>query len=174
MISSIDSPGNTANLTAVAQRLVRTIMFSKGQFSLLLARCNSITRQKQVLSLIQEFSPVEITELSLPYDAKTLYGSISSGLDSKFLNSRLPQKKLPQGLMVTGLESVLNINQLIISANFMRDEFPKSYNFPIVIWVNDEISRKLIRLAPDFKNWSTTFRFDSPQDSLLEHQVLSA
>ncbi|KST65477.1 hypothetical protein [Mastigocoleus testarum] len=164
MIGSIDSPNSMVNITAVAQRLVRTIMFSKGQFSLLLARCNSTTRQKQVLSLIREFSPVEIVELSLPNNAETLYNSIASGLDST----------LPQGLMVTGLESVRDINQLMISANFMRDEFPKHYNFPIVLWVNDEILRKLIRLAPDFKNWSTTLRFDSLQESLMEPQVLSA
>lgn len=164
MIGSIDSPSNTVNITAVAQRLVRTIMFSKGQFSLLLARCNSTARQKQVLSLIQEFSPVEIAELSLPYNTETLISSIYSGLDSIS----------PQGLMVTGLESVQDINQLMISANFMRDEFPKHYHFPIVLWVNDEILRKLIRLAPDLKNWSTTLRFDSLQDSLLEHQALSA
>lgn len=164
MIGSIDSPNGTVNITSVAQRLVRTIMFSKGQFSLLLARCNSNAKQKQILSLIREFSPVEIAELSLPNNAETLYNSIASGLDSR----------LPQGLMVTGLESVRDVNQLMISANFMRDEFPKHYNFPIVLWVNDEILRKLIRLAPDFKNWSTTIRFDSLQESLMEPQVLSA
>ena len=164
MISSIDSPSNTVNVAAVTQRLVRTVMFSKGQFSLLLACCNSTVRKKQVLSLIQEFSPIEIAQLTLPYNAKTLYDSISSSLD---LIS-------PQGLMITGLESVIDINQLIVSANFMRDELPKKYNFPIILWVNDEILRKLIRLAPDFKNWSTTIRFDSQQDRLLEPQALSA
>lgn len=164
MISSINYPSSTANLTAVAQRLVRTMIFSKGQFSLLLACCNSTATQKQVLSLIQEFSPVEIAQLALPYNTEKLYSSISSGLDSIS----------PQGLMVTGLESVQDINQVIVSANLMRDEFPKRYNFPIVLWVNDDILRKLIRLAPDFKNWSTTLRFDSLQDYLLQPQALSA
>ena len=168
MIGSIDSSSNRVNITAVAQRLVRTIMFSQGQFSLVLARCNSTARQKQIVSLIREFSPVEITELPLPYNSKTLYSSISCGLDSTS----------PQGLMITGLESVQDINQLMISANFMRDEFPKRYHFPIVLWVNDEILRKLIRLAPDFKNWSTTLCFDSLQESLqenqMEHQAVSA
>ena len=165
MVSSIDFLSSTANVPVVAQRLVRTIMFSKGQFSLLLVCCNSPAKQrKQVLSLIQEFSLVEIIELTLPYNAKTLYESISSGLDSRS----------PQGLMITGLESVLDINPLIISANLMRDEFAKRYNFPIILWVNDEILRKLIRLAPDFKNWATTLRFESLQDPLLECQPLSA
>ena len=164
MISSVDYITSTANLTAVAQRLVRTMVFSKGQFSLLLACCNSTAKQKQVLSIIQEFSPVEIAQLILPYNSKTLYSGISSALESIS----------PQGLMVTGLESVIDINQLMVSANFMRDEFPKWYDFPIVLWVNDEILGKLIRLAPDLKNWATTLRFDTLEDRLPEYQPLSA
>ena len=165
MVSSIDFLSSTANVPTVAQRLVRTIMFSKGEFSLLLVCCNSTAKQKkEVLSLIQEFSLVEVVELALPYNAKTLYDSISSGLDAIS----------PQGLIVTGLESVIDINPLIVSANLMRDQFAKRYNFPIILWINDEILRKLIRLAPDFKSWATTLRFDSAQEPSLKCQPLSA
>ena len=40
--------------------------------------------------------------------------------------------------------------------NQMRDEFRRSFSFPLVLWVNDEIVQKLIKLAPDFYNWAST------------------
>ena len=79
--------------------------------------------------------------------------------------------------MVRGLESVVAINQLIISTNIMRDEFRKQFRFPLVLWVNDEILCKLVWLAPDFKDWAaSTIRFDLPTNQLVEseQQAISA
>ncbi|MEM7555573.1 MAG: hypothetical protein AAF378_16035 [Cyanobacteria bacterium P01_A01_bin.84] len=164
MISLVDSQSNTIDAVAVAQRLVRTIMFSNQQFSLVFACCNSTIKQKQILSLLQEFSPVEVRHMRLPSSAEQLYTKIANNIASL----------QPQALMITGLESVTEISQLLVSANLMRDEFAKQFNFPIVLWLNDEILRKMIRLAPDFKDWSTTFRFDTPIDEQISHLPLSA
>ncbi|MEM7556956.1 MAG: hypothetical protein AAF378_23265 [Cyanobacteria bacterium P01_A01_bin.84] len=164
MISLVDSQSSTIDTIAFAQRLVRTVMFSSEQFSLVLACCNSGMKQKQILSMLEEFYPAEIMQMKLASDAKQLYTKIANRCTSIE----------PQALMVTGLESVIEINQLLISANLMRDEFAKQFNFPVILWVNDEIIRKMVRIAPDFKDWSTTFRFDAPLREQVSYLPLSA
>ncbi len=151
MISLINSQDSKINVTTATQRLTRAIMLSRGQFSLLLACCNCMNNQEQLLSLVKEFASVEITEILLPPSAETLYTTIASKIGST----------QPNALMVRGLESVVAINQLIISTNMMRDELSKKLQCPLVLWVNDEILRKLVWLAPDLKDWAaTTIRFD--------------
>ncbi|MCX7594044.1 MAG: hypothetical protein N2235_09830 [Fischerella sp.] len=151
MITLINNQDNKTNISIATQRLARAIALSQGQFSLLLACCNSTNKQQQLSSLLNEFLPLAITELSIPASAQTLYTTISSVLGST----------QPQALMVQGLESVEAINQLIVSTNLMRNEFPKRFHFPLVLWVNDEILRKLVWLAPDLKDWAAaTIRFD--------------
>lgn len=153
MISYINKPQETkVNNTAEIQRLVRAITFSQGQFSLLLACANSNIIQQQAISLLKEFSPVEIKEVSVSPTAETLYTAIATAIDST----------QPSALMVVGLDSVIGINQLITSTNLMRDALPKKFHFPLILWINDEILRKLIWLAPDLKDWAAcTIRFNN-------------
>ena len=109
----------------------------------------------------------------------------------------------PSAAMVFGLESVKDIDRLIISANTnflnvcyislypprptlptpptllsiiicskdklnwynqVREEFRKNFHFPLVLWITDEISSKLIRSAPDFESWGTSIHFTSIKD----------
>ncbi|BAY07102.1 hypothetical protein [Calothrix sp. NIES-2098] len=165
MISSLNnSQDGMGNTVAATKRLARAMMVSAGAFSLILASCNSANRQQQVLNLLTEFSSVHIQEIVLPPGTETLYTTISTtvGVDQ------------PDVLMIRGLESVIDINELIISTNLMRDEFRKQFHCPLVLWVNDEILRKLVWLAPDLKDWAaSTIRFDLPNQS-IEQQALSA
>ena len=148
---------NSQDSTASIQTLARTIKLSQGQFSLLLACCNSTVKQQQILRLLKEFSTVKYQEIQLPSSAETLYTTIANILGST----------QPEAVIVTGLESVVAINQLLISTNQIRDELRKQFTFPLVLWVNDEILRKLVWLAPDLKNWAaSTIRFDLPQNQL--------
>jgi hypothetical protein len=152
MIGLIDSQKGTTNDTAVVQRLARAIALSDGEFSLLLACCNSANKQEEILSVLKEFSTVDIRKVILSSKAQTLYTSIISALGSA----------QPDALVVRGLESVEAINQLIISTNLMRDEFAKQFKFPLVLFVNEDILRKLVWLAPDLKDWAaSTFRFQT-------------
>ncbi len=159
MIGLIDSQDGTINNTAVVQRLARAIAFSDGEFSLLLACCNSVDKQEQVLSLLEEFSMADIKEIVLSSKAETLYTPVVYEVGSA----------QPDALVVRGLESVEAINQLIISTNLMRDEFSKQFKCPLVLFVNEDILRKLVRLAPDLKDWAaSTFRFQlSSQKELV-------
>lgn len=164
MLRLINAPHSNIDTMTSVKRLARAIMLSQGQFSLLLACCNSTTQQQQIISLLKEFSSIEIKEILLQPSAETLYTTITTTLG----NTK------PEALMVKGLESVVAINQVIISTNMMRDELRK-FQFPLVLWVNEEILRKLIWLAPDLKNWAaTTIRFDSSSNQLKAEQFLSA
>ncbi|EHC12931.1 hypothetical protein [Fischerella thermalis] len=157
MINLIKTQDDNTSTTAAIARLARAITLSQGQFSLLLVCCNSSNKQ-QLMSLLNEFLPIAIAQLSLPASAQTLYTTISSAIGSNH----------PEALIVDGLESVVAINQLIISTNLMRDEFRKQFQFPLVLWVNDEILRKLLLLAPDLKDWAaTTIRIDLPDHILV-------
>ncbi|BAU07199.1 hypothetical protein NIES592_14820 [Fischerella major NIES-592] len=157
MINLINTQEYDTSTTAAIARLARAITLSQGQFSLLLVCCNSSNKQ-QLMSLLNEFLPIAIAQLSLPASAQTLYTTISSAIGSNH----------PEALIVDGLESVVAINQLIISTNLMRDEFRKQFQFPLVLWVNDEILRKLLLLAPDLKDWAaTTIRIDLPDYVLV-------
>jgi hypothetical protein len=151
MISLTSSQNSIVNTTAATKRLARAMMVSAGEFSLILACCNSVERQKQVLNLLTEFSSADIQKILLTPASQTLYTTITTAIGIH----------QPEALMVRGLESVLAINQLIISTNISRDEFRKQFKFPLVLWVNDEILCKLVWLAPDFKDWAaSTIRFD--------------
>jgi hypothetical protein len=166
MVSLVDSQGSTINSTAAIQRLARAISISNGQFSLLLACCNSVNKQQQILSFLEEFSSVRTKEIWLSPSSETLYTTISKVLEDS---------TQPEVLMVRGLDSVVAINHLIISTNVMRDEFRKQFQFPLVLWVNDEILRKLVWLAPDLKDWAaSTIRFDMPSNQLINTQALIA
>ncbi|MBD2506983.1 hypothetical protein H6G91_06835 [Nostoc muscorum FACHB-395] len=161
MISLNNSENDKVSSTASTKRLARAMMVSDGEFSLILACCNSVERQQQVLNLLTEFSSTDIHEILLSPAADTLYTAITSAIGAT----------QPEALMVRGLESVVEINQLIISTNIMRNEFRKQFRFPLMLWVNDEILRKLVWLAPDFKDWAaSTIRFDVPHNQLVESE----
>jgi hypothetical protein len=163
MVSLINSQQSTTNYTAAITRLTRAIMMSNGEFSLVLACCN-VQKQQQIVSRLEEFSSADIREVVISPSAQTLYTPLINAIGTT----------LPEALIVRGLESVVEINQLIISTNLMRDEFRKQFPFPVVLWVNDEIVRKLVWLAPDLKNWAgSTIRFDAPNEQFVDQTAPS-
>ncbi len=158
MITLSNSENSMVSTTAT-KRLARAMMVSAGEFSLILACCNSVKTQQQIVNLLTEFSSADI--LLLTPETETLYTTITNTIGAT----------QPEALMVRGLESVVAINQLITSTNLMRNEFRKKFRFPLVLWVNDEILRKLVWLAPDLKDWSaSTIRFDVQSNQLIESE----
>lgn len=134
----------TVNNKKAMARLNRAITFSQGQFSAILVRCDDINMREKIVKQLREQSSVPIHTLVLLPSIDTLYTTIKTSLGTH----------KPQALMVMGLESVVAIEQVLVSTNLIRDEFRKRFPFPLVLWVNEEIMQKLIRLAPDFKNWT--------------------
>lgn len=160
-----NSPDHQPEMTAAMKRLERAISLAAGDFALILACCNSPQKQQQILNVFTESSVLKIQEIVLKASDEKLYTTITEQIDHE----------LPAVLMIRGLESVTAINQLIASTNIMRDEFRKTFNCPVVLWLNDEILNKLVWVAPDLKNWAAnTIRFDFPQCQMINSSVLTA
>jgi WD40 repeat protein/tetratricopeptide (TPR) repeat protein len=130
-------------------RLSRTLKMSEGQFSLILARCNYVHLQQEMVQQLHQRVPVPIREFVLPPNIKTLYSAIVS---------EMKDKDSP-ALMVFDLEKIQSIDQVLIAANNMREEFRNTFKFPLVLWVNDSILKKLMRLVTDIESWTTTVEF---------------
>ncbi|WP_256091386.1 hypothetical protein [Nostoc sp. KVJ20] len=139
------------------QTLVRTITLSQGEFSLILLRCNYAALRQRMVQRLHQLSPVHIHEITLPASVKTLYTNIREQLGDE----------QPPALMIFGLESVKDIDTVLTSANQVREEFRKNFPFPILLWVNDSVLQKFIRLATDLESWATIINFENPTDELV-------
>ncbi|MBE8989173.1 hypothetical protein [Nostoc sp. LEGE 12450] len=139
------------------QTLVRTITLSQGEFSLIFLRCNYAALRQGIVQRLRQLSPVYIHEITLPASVKTLYTNIREQLGDE----------QPPALMIFGLESVKDIDTVLTSANQVREEFRKNFPFPILLWVNDSVLQKLIRLATDLESWATIIDFENPTDDLV-------
>ncbi|MBW4599204.1 MAG: hypothetical protein KME29_06205 [Calothrix sp. FI2-JRJ7] len=137
--------------------LVRTIRLSQGQFSLVLLRCNYTGLQQRITARLDELSPIKISKLSLQPSVKTLYTTILEGIGDE----------APFSLMVSGLNTVEDLDNLLTSANQVREEFRKNFAFPLLVWVNDQVLQKFIKLATDLENWATVIQFNCISDELV-------
>jgi len=149
------------------RRLIRAIALSSGQFSLILVRCNYTELCKQILDNIRsQTKDVNLREVFLSPSTTALHSTIVSEL---FLN--IPAVKtdsLPTAVMVFGLESVANLEDLLTGINQARDIYADTFPFPIVLWLKDEVGSLLSRFAPDFKSWAaTTIKFEMAADDLV-------
>ncbi|MDJ1173623.1 hypothetical protein [Roseofilum capinflatum] len=133
-------------------QLARAITLSQGQFSLILVRCNYGQLREKVLEQLSEvlkarspnFSSFRCLQLSP--NVTHLYRSVKADL------ALTPDQ--PSALLVLGLESVINLEEILISTNVIRDEFRKQLNCPLVLWVNDRLLYQFLQLAPDFANFA--------------------
>ncbi|MEH1802726.1 MAG: hypothetical protein V7L13_26915 [Nostoc sp.] len=143
--------------------LGRAITLSSGQFSLVLVCCNYRVLQERMLQRLEELSSGvhQIQKVVLPHNARSLYTSIHLQL--------VTEANPPSALMILGLELVDGLDDLLRSINHIRDEFRKRHPFPMILWVNEEILQKVVRLAPDFASWAATpIRFEMTTQSLLQ------
>jgi WD40 repeat protein/tetratricopeptide (TPR) repeat protein len=150
-------PSNPNQNENSLHRLSRTLKMSEGQFSLILARCNYVHLQQEMVQQLHQRVPVPIREFFLPPNIKTLYSAIVSEMKDK--DSR--------ALMVFDLEKIPSIDQVLIAANNMREEFRNTFKFPLVLWVNDTILKKLMRLVTDIESWTTSVEFILSPASLI-------
>ena len=144
--------------------LARAIKLSQGEFSLILVCCNSICQRQQATKQLQLLCEVKLEEFNLAKTANTLFSTI---LDST------QEQAQPQALIVSGLESVENLELLLRSTNIVRNQFSKQLPFPLILWVTDETQQQLMRLAPDFYSWAAaTIKFRRMRSPLSEPQPL--
>jgi hypothetical protein len=164
MTNHSDSEDFVASNKRSLRRLERAIAMSQGQFSLILVCSNHSGLRRKVVTRLQEISSVQIQELTLHPSVNTLFTTILTAIEEP-----------PPALIVFGLDSIPAIDQVLSATNLVRNEFPKQFQFPLVLWINDEVLQKLIRLAPDFKNWAANpIRFDIPKTQSLERAAITA
>ncbi len=138
--------------------LARSIILSEGDFSLILVRCNYTFLREKMWQRIQNLSPQPLDSLILKNNQINLYQNIANFAGNREVYC----------LHIFGLEMVDNLEQMLVSANQMRDEFNQSFNFPIVLWMTDEALQKMTRLAADFKSWAATaIKFNLETEKLL-------
>lgn len=144
--------------------LARTLRMSQGQFSLIVVRCNYAKLRETMLTKLRELlkrDGIHLGELVLTKTAETLYSTIDEWKQREYSE----QEKW--AITVLGLEDVQEIDQLLNATNSMREEFRKNFTVPVVLWVNETISKKLIRLVPDIESWATTFELALPPADLI-------
>ncbi|MDB9517094.1 hypothetical protein PN466_09050 [Roseofilum reptotaenium CS-1145] len=138
------------------KQLARAISLSQGQFSLILVRCNYVQLREKVLKQLSEVlkarSP-KITDEIPPFRCLQLSPDINHLYHTVKADFALTEDR-PSALLVLGLESVINLEDILISTNVIRDEFRKQLNCPLVLWVNDRLLHQFLQLAPDFANFA--------------------
>ncbi|MCL1472014.1 tetratricopeptide repeat protein [Argonema antarcticum] len=137
------------------QALIKAIKLSQGQFQLRLLRCNYKDLRDRIIQQLREQFPIEIRELVLPKTVKSLYATIQANL----------RDGQTQALIVSGLESALDLDAVLASSNNIREEF-RNFRFPLLVWVNNDLLRKFYRLVPDFTNWATITDFTLTPDEV--------
>ncbi|MDZ8260361.1 MAG: ribosome assembly protein 4, partial [Nostoc sp. ChiQUE01b] len=159
-MTDLQQPENEKGL----QQLAWAIESSVGQFKLILARCNYASLRDRLISRLQEICQVEIRVLAVQQSNRTLYTAIQEEFG----------EEIPACVMVVGLESVQNLSVMLTSANQVREEFRKNFAFPLVLWIDDEIYKQLIQLAPDLESWATTRNFDISTQELVDFIIQTA
>ncbi|KYC39778.1 hypothetical protein WA1_29945 [Scytonema hofmannii PCC 7110] len=142
--------------------LVRAIARSQGRFSLILVRCNYAHLQEQILEQLRQNPELQVLEVTLDKSATNLYSIIQEKLT-------IDRLSVTNAIMVLGLQSVTAIDDLLISMNRVRDDFPQSFSFPVVFWINDLVLQKFIKLAPDFYTYAgVPIRFAISNTDLIQ------
>ena len=137
--------------------LLRIINFFSDEFSLIFACCNYRSLRDKVMRSLRKKCLVDIQEIILDVETKTLYTNIKNRLG----------ENQPHALMIFGLESVNNIEEVLKATNQIREEF-SHFKFPLIIWIDDHLLQMMIRLVPDFHSWGTTVEFAIGQKELLK------
>ena len=138
--------------------LARSIILSEGDFSLILVRCNYADLQETMWQKLQQLAPQSLDYLILQDNQNNLYQSIQEFIGNREIYC----------LHIFGMEMLENLEQILVSSNQMRDEFNQTFNFPIVLWMTDEVLQKMTRLAADFKSWAASaIKFNLESEELV-------
>jgi WD40 repeat protein/tetratricopeptide (TPR) repeat protein len=150
------------------QRLIRAIELSKGQFALILVRCNYRQLREGMLKNLRAVTKsLYLRELFLDPSATVLHTTIVREL---YLDHpAVATDSLPSAVTVFGLDANRFLEDLLTGINQARDIYAATFPFPLVLWLTDEVATSLSRLAPDFKSWAaTTIKFEMEQTDLID------
>ena len=127
------------------QWLLRTIRNQGGEFALIIVLCNSIPEQHRQIKLLRREFAGNLPELKLQPTAQTLCSAI------RHQRSNLNPGH-PQALMVTGLDKVEALDDLLAATNNAVNALVRNIPHPLVLWMDNRAFRRLVRCAPDLAN----------------------
>jgi WD40 repeat protein/tetratricopeptide (TPR) repeat protein len=136
--------------------LAWSIEASQGEFKLILAKCNYLNLQNQLIQELQKICQIEIQILRLQASERTLYNAIQAEFNQEIA-----------ALMIVGWESLPNLSKMFSSANQVREEFRNNCPYPLVLWINNQIYQQIMESAPDLESWGITINFSLPFDELI-------
>lgn len=111
------------------------------------------------MTALQQQLKLRFQDIHLSPQTNTLFTAIQEALGDNH----------PEALMISGLEAVNNLSELLRVANQTREEFRNHLPYPLAIWITDEILHRLIREAPDLESWaSVTIEFESDVNTLSQ------
>lgn len=135
--------------------LRRAATIGAGQFSLILARAN--------YSQLRQFLIAELQE-TLKFQRVTL-SPLGPGLRQAIVQQTAETQ--PELVLVTGLEQLSELSSSLKAANQERHQWPHTFKYPLVLWVNDAEIQQLSQDAPDFQRLAAApIRFEYPQAAL--------
>jgi hypothetical protein len=152
-----DTAAIAAQNEEALQELIWAIEGSQGQFKPLLVHCNYSPLRRYSLGQLHELYPPSIAQIELSPTDRNLYATLRSHLKPPF----------PPAVVILGLEGVHDLDTWLSTTNLMRNELQNDYPVPLVLWVNDEIIKRTIRLAPDFADWCTSIELTVAPEDLL-------
>ena len=145
------------NQEAIAE-ISWTLNASRGEFSLVFARCNyAQVRDRVIAELREQFSGILV--LDVPVRTNAVLEELLLAVETS--------GTVPDGVMVTGLEGVKDFESVLAKINRGREEWRSACEFPVVLWLTDEGLRSLMRFAPDFESWGGTTRFEQSINETL-------
>ncbi|MDB9311903.1 hypothetical protein PN462_02225 [Spirulina sp. CS-785/01] len=128
-------------LNAIARAI--SLSAEAEEFSLLLVCCDDVGLRRQYIERLYAATTVTLQEVALHPRITSLLSPIESCLNAD----------LPNGLMITGLETLVQLREFLENANIERNALQNTAKLPLLLWVNREVLAKLQRYAPDLKNW---------------------
>lgn len=161
-MTHLHNPDAIADLNQFTLRkLARTLVSVQGQFTWLWLQCNSIPLREQIIQDLKVLCPVKWRELNLVSSVTNLDQTINNFIGHQN----------PSALMITGLESVRDLDSFFNNLHLTQANFGKNFPFPIMVWLTDEMNQILKHYAPELRhNTVEPFRFDGiPIPTTVNH-----
>ena len=148
----------THNQTAL-NNLTRALTLGRGQFSLILVRCNYSRLTQLLLRELSQRLQFHVVELT----------TSTRSLPEAMRDSQSSQESSPAAMMVTGFAQVDTLDVLFKAANVGRNVLLAQFPYPVVLWMNDKVLQQLTLSAADLKSFAAVpIQIDYPIQPLIE------
>jgi len=134
------------------------------KFAIVLCLCNSHRLWQNVVEHLRVRETLDIVEIQLSPSVTTLYSTLSASIEAKIQSSG---GRIPHAIVVSGLSEVCEIDALLANAKLIIEELAKTFPFPFLWHVTDDVLQRLIRLAPDIYSRATVEEFEQSIEDTL-------